>query len=307
MKKILHLTFLLSTLFVFSNAHSAIIDKIAGVINDKVFTLSEVKRIINTVGIRKEIAPFIYSEPKYTNKEMLRVLQNSFIVKDKLEELGYVVSDDSVQDRIRQTEKGLGLNRAELLRFLNSKGITFNEYFEILRSAMEYNIFNRNIIAPLVTITDQEMKNFYYKNFSSAKASAFKYNVIDFNIPANKVSKEDRARFKEILEKYRKTGTIPQIYSSLSTDELGKISGEDVPKNLREILRDTEEGGFSNVFIDDGILHVFFIESREIADSQDFLVKKRDIYNTIFLERSQKLSESWFSRESLNYYILTNI
>lgn len=307
MKKVLQLTLLLSTLFAFSNAHSALVDKIAGVINDKVFTLSEVKRISSTVGIRKEIAPFIYTQPKYTTKEMLRVLQNSFIVKDKLEELGFVVSDDSVQDRIAQTEKGLGLNREELLRFLNSKGITFNEYFEILRSAMEYNIFNRRIIAPLVTITDQEMKNYYYKQYSSAKASSFKYNVIDFNIASSKVQKEDRKQFKEILEKYRKTGTIPQIYSSLSTDELGKISGEDVPKNLREILKNTDESSFSEVFIDDGILHVFFIESREIADSQDFLRKKRDIYNAIFLERSQKLSESWFSRESLNYYILTNI
>ena len=295
---------ILSTCF---SSHAELIDKIAGVINDKVFTLSEVKRIKSTIGIRKEIAPFIYTEKSYTNKEMLRLLQHSFIVKDKLEELGFVVSDDAVQDRIRQTEKSLGLNRDELLRFLDSKGITFNEYFEILRSAMEYNIFNRRIIAPLVTITDQEMKNFYYKNYASAKASSFKYNVIDFNIPSNKVQSTDRARFREILQKYRKTGTLPQIYSALSTDELGKISGEDVPPKLRNILKNTDENSFSEVFIDDGILHVFYVDSKEIADSQDFLIKKREIYNSIFLERSQKLSESWFSREALNYYILTNI
>ena len=287
--------------------HAKVLDKIAGVINDKVFTLSEVIRINSTVGIRKEIAPFIYTQDKYSNKEMLRLLQNSFIVKDKLEELGFVVSDDSVQDRIRQTEKSLRLNRDELLKFLGSKGITYNEYFEILRSAMEYNIFNRRIIAPLVTITDQELKNFYYKSYSSAKASSFKYNVIDFNIPADKVQKDDHRRFKEILQKYRKTGSLPQIYSDLSTDELGRISGEDVPKNLRTILKNTNENSFSEEFIDDGILHVFFVESREIADSQDFLLKKREIYNSIFLERSQKLSDSWFSRESLSYYILTNI
>lgn len=295
------------TIILNTPASAKVLDKIAGVINDKVFTLSEVKRINSTVSIRQEIAPFIYTQEKYTNKEMLRLLQNSFIVKDKLEELGFVVSDDSVQDRIRQTEKSLRLNRSELLKFLDSKGITFNEYFEILRSAMEYNIFNRRIIAPLVTITDQELKNFYYKNYSSAKASSFKYNVIDFNIPASKVQKEDRKRFREILQKYRKTGSIPQIYSDLSTDELGKISGEDVSPVLRKLLQNTDENSFSEEFIDDGILHVFYVDSKEIADSQDFLIKKREIYNSIFLERSQKLSESWFSRESLSYYILTNI
>lgn len=305
MKKIISIV--LFSLIFSSLSHGKLIDKIAGVINDKFFTLSEVKRINSTLTIRQEIAPFIYSQSKYTDKEMLRLLQNSFIVKDKLEELGFVVSDDSVQDRIRQTEKSLRLNRDELLKFLDSKGITFNEYFEILRSAMEYNIFNRRIIAPLVTITDQEMKNYYYKNTSSAKASSFKYNVIDFNIPSNKVQKSDRKRFKEILQKYRKTGSIPQIYSDLSTDELGKISGEDVSPKLRALLQKTDEGSFTDEFIADGILHVFFVESKETADSQDFLAKKREIYNTIFLERSQKLSTSWFSRESLNYYILTNI
>ena len=305
MKKLLFSIVIASSLM--GSAYAEIIDKIAGVINDKVFTLSEVKRIKKTLNIRREIAPFIYTEKSYSDREMLRLLQNSFIVKDKLEELGFVVSDDAVQDRIRQTERSLGLNRSELLRFLESKGITFNEYFEILRSAMEYNIFNRRIIAPLVTITDQEMKNYYYKNFSSAKASSFKYSVVDFNIASNKVQKTDRKNFREILQKYRKTGTLPQIYSDLSTDDLGKISGEDVPAKLRAVLKNTEEGSFSEVFVDDGILHVFFVESKEIADSQDFLIKKRQIYNDIFLERSQKLSESWFSREQLNYYLLTNI
>ena len=140
-----------------------LLDKVSGVINDKVFTLSEIERVQNTVDIRREIAPFIYNQPNYNKKDILNLLQNLFIIRDKLSELGYVISDDAVESRINETEKGLGLNRKELLKFLESKGISFNEYFEILREAMEYNVFNGRVIAPLVTITDQEMKNLYYK------------------------------------------------------------------------------------------------------------------------------------------------
>lgn len=288
-------------------AHSKIIDKIAGVINDKVFTLSEVNRIKKTIDIRREIAPFIFSNKKYSKQEVLRVLQNAYIVKDKLEELGFIISDDSVEDRIKETERSLKLNRDDLLVFLSSKGITFNEYFEIIRSAMEFNIFNRRIIAPLVTITDQELKNVYYKTDSKAKSSSYNYNVIDFNIDLGKIQKSDIKKFPQVLAVYRKTGTLPEIYSSLSTDDLGNISNEDIPKALQKIFRITSEKTFSKPYISDGTLHVFYLVKKEIADSTDFLQKKRRIYNQLFMTRSSKLSQNWFSRESLKYYVLNNL
>jgi len=277
------------------NTHAKLLDKVAGVINDQIFTLSELERIKKTIDIRKEIAPFIYTKESYTLSDILLTSQHSFIVRDKLEEVGFIVSDDSVQDRIKETEKGLGLGKGQLVAFLQSRGLSYNEYFEILRSAMEYNIFNRRIIAPLVTITDQEMKNFYYKNNKDAQTSSFKYNIVDFNIPLKRVLKKDRANFPEILKKYRKTGTLPQIYSDLSTDDLGEIGSEDVSKDLHK------------VFIDSDVLHVYFVDSKEIADSSGFLKNKPKIYNQIFAKRASSLSKSWFSRESLNYYLLTNI
>ncbi len=299
-------TLILSILFS-TSLNAKLIDKVAGVINDKVFALSEITRISKTIPIRKEIAPFIYNKETYSTQDILRTEQNSFIVRDKLEEVGFVVSDSSVEDRIKQTEKSLGLGKGQLIEFLKSRGITYNEYFEILRSAMEYNIFNRRIIAPLVTITDQEMKNHYYKNSKGVKTSSFKYNIIDFNIPIKKVLKRDRSKFRDILIRYRKTGSLPQIYSDLSTDDLGEINGEDVSKKLNTLWAQTDEDTFSKIYIDSGLLHVYFVDSKEIADSADFLKNKRQIYNTIFLERSSKLSQSWFSRESLNYYLLSNL
>jgi peptidyl-prolyl cis-trans isomerase SurA len=194
-----------------AQANATLIDKVAGVINDNVYTLSEVTRVQNTLDIRKEIAPFIYKDKSSSQGDILRLMQNKFIIKDKLSELGFVISDDAVESRIKETEKSLRLNRPELLQFLKSKGISFNEYFELLREAMEYSVFQRRIIAPLVTITDQELKNFYYNMNSSNKALSFKYKVVDFTLPENKVLKSDLDRLPAILETYKKTGNIPQI------------------------------------------------------------------------------------------------
>lgn len=295
-------------LLIFSfNSQAKLVDKIAGVINDSVFTLSEIERINTTIDVRKEIAPFIYTKAKYNKQDLLILMQNLYIVKDKLSELGFVVSDDSVEDRIRETEKGLRLSRDELLAFLDSKSITFNEYFEIIRTAIEFNIFNRNIIAPLVTITDQELKERYFENDAKAKSSAFIYNLIDFSIAKSKLQASDIKRLPAILKDYRQSGNLPEIYSSISTDEIGNISDEDLQKDLKGLLRKTKVDSFSEPFILDDTIHVYFVAKKEISESQDFLNKKRFIYNDLFLERAVLLSENWFSRESLNYYIVNNL
>ncbi|MAZ49345.1 MAG: hypothetical protein CME65_12350 [Halobacteriovoraceae bacterium] len=288
-------------------ANAKLLDKVSGVINDKVYTLSEIERVQNTVNIRREIAPFIYNKPNYNKKEVLNLLQNLFIIRDKLSELGYVISDDAVESRINETEKGLGLNRKELLKFLDSKGISFNEYFEILREAMEYNVFNGRVIAPLVTITDQELKNLYYKKTKNKKALSFRYKVLDFTLPKEKVLNSDYDRLPSILEKYRTTGNIPQIYRDISTNDLGSVAGEDLPKELSEILRETDEKSFSKTYVKGDIVHIFYVSKKDLADSQEFLQAKRVLYNQIFAKRSKNITANWFSRERLSYYILNNI
>lgn len=299
------LTILLLTLTL--NAQAKLLDKIAGVVNDKVFTLSEVERIKNTVSIRKEIAPFIYKKDTISNAEVLKLLQDSFVIKDKLAELGFVIGDDAVEGRISDTQKGLNLTRKQLLEFLESKGITMNEYFELIRDAMEYNVFQRRIIGPLITITDQELKNQYYKMNSNNKALSFKYRVIDYVLPENKVLKQDKKRLQSVFEEYRKTGNIPSIYSSFATNDLGEVSDDDLPKELSNLLRKTDEKSFSKLYVKDGQIHLFYVDKKELAESSEYLAVKNRIYGMIFQERSEKITANWLSRESLNYYILNKL
>ena len=289
------------------NANAKLLDKIAGVINDKVYSLSELKRIQSTVSARKEIAPFIYTKDKYSVNDILKLQHRIFIVKDKLSEQGFVVSDDSVEARIKDTEKRLGLSRNDLLDFLASKRISFNEYFELIREATEYNIFNRRIIAPLVNITDQEIKNHYYKMNKSNKALSFKYQIVDFYLPKSKVLKQDIKRLPSILEVYQKTGNLPSIYRDIETTNLGNVSDDDLPKELSNILKKTDEGSFSTPYMKNDLVHLFFIKKKDLTASQDFISQKDMIYNEIYMKRSKSITANWFSREGLNYFVLENL
>ncbi|MCO4753324.1 MAG: hypothetical protein KC478_02525 [Bacteriovoracaceae bacterium] len=288
-------------------AYSKILDKVAGVINDKVYSLSELQRIQKTISARKEISPLIYSESKYTVKDVLDLVQHQFIIKDKLSEMGYVVSDDSVEARINETERRLGLKRSDLLNFLETKGLTFNEYFELIREAMEYNIFNTRIISPLVNITEQEIKNFYYNLKSSNTALSFNYHLMDFYIPESELINADIKNMPRVLEEYQKTGNLPAKFKNIETNDLGKLSGEDLPKELGKILKATDEGSFTAPYVKDDVVHVFYVKTKDLTESQEFLKMKNQIYDQLFLTRSKSIVKNWFAREETNYYILENI
>jgi peptidyl-prolyl cis-trans isomerase SurA len=308
MKNIIIPFFILAALLNIPDLQAKLLDKIAGVINDRVYSLSELTRIKNTITARKTIAPFIYSKKStYTLNDILKVQQRKFIIKDKLSAQGFVVSDDSVEARIKDTESRQGITRKLLIGFLKDQGITYLEYFELIREATEFNIFNSRIIAPLVNITEQELKNLYYNRNSSNKAVSFQYNLVDYTLDKSKIQKRDYKNFISILDTYKQTGKIPSIYRTIQSTEMGDLSDDDLPKELSRVLRQTNEKGFSKAYEKSGTVHFFFLNKKELIASQDYLSQKRSLQAELYSKRSVNIINNWFSRESFSYYILENI
>lgn len=283
-------------------AQEKLLDKIVAVINTKVISLSEIERIQNTLEARREISPVIYSKAKYTQKELVDILLRVFIVRDKINAQGYVINDDAVESRIKMTEERLGLKRADLLAFLKSKGLTFEEYFEVMRETMEYNIFASKIIAPLISVTEQEVKNEYYRRNTSNNTLSFKYNLTDFYISENGLADKNEEHYLNVLKDYQLTGKLPHDYKNLETNNLENITEDTLSKDLAEILKSTPEGTFSKAISLNGYLHVFYVQKKDLVESQDFARFKEKIQNEIFMSKGEAVTNNWFDREYANYY-----
>lgn len=286
-----------------AHAQEKLLDKIVAVVNTRVFSLSELKRIEDTLPARREISPIVYTRDKYNDKDLLNLMIQAFIIRDKINAQGYVINDDAVESRIKMTEERLGLKRADLLSFLKSKNITFEEYFEIIRETMEYNIFATKIIAPLISVTEQEIKNEYYRRNSSNNALAFKYNLVDFYISEKALVNRDQKRFLEVLKDYQLTGKLPEEYRSLETNQIDNLSEDGLNKDLASALKTTAEGSFSNSVTLGGNIHVFYVQKKDLVESQEFTRAKDQIQNEIFVTKGKSVSNNWFDREYSNYYI----
>jgi len=300
------LSLFLTMSFVYNNeahAQDKLLDKLVAVVNTRVISLSEVSRMEDTLNARKEVSPMVYNEPKYDKKKLLDIVIKSFIIRDKINAQGYVINDDAVESRIKMTEERLGLKRADLLNFLKTKGLTYEEYFEIIRETMEYNVFASKIIAPLVSVTEQEIKNEYYRRNSSNNALSFKYNLVDFYIKESVLVDKNEDRFLSVLKDYQLSGKLPEEYRDLESNNLDQLNEDGLTKELAAILKNTSEGSFSKASSINGYLHVFYVQKKDLVESQDFSRIKEQIQNDIFMEKGQSVTNNWFYREFSNYYI----
>ncbi|HXH75077.1 MAG TPA: hypothetical protein VNJ08_08950 [Bacteriovoracaceae bacterium] len=286
-------------------AQEKLLDKIVAVVNTRVISLSEVVRAQDTIEARREVSPMVYSDKKYDHKKLLNIMIRSSIIRDKINAQGYVINDDAVESRIKMTEEKLGLKRSDLLNFLKTKGLTYEEYFEVIRETMEYNIFASRIIAPLISVTEQEIKNEYYRRNSTNNALSFKYNLVDFFISEAKLVDKDEKKFQAVLRDYQLTGKLPQDYSALETNNLDNLNEDALPKELSAVLKTTAEGAFSKAISLNGYMHAFYVQKKDLVESQDFQKFKDQIQNEIFATKGKSVTDNWFDREYSNYYIKT--
>ncbi|MBA2405665.1 MAG: hypothetical protein H0V66_12890 [Bdellovibrionales bacterium] len=284
-------------------AQEKLLDKLVAVINTRIVSLSEITRMEDTLPARQEVSPMVYSEKKYTQKQLLDIIIRSFIIRDKINAQGYVINDDAVESRIKMTEERLGLKRADLLNFLKTKNLTYEEYFEIIRETMEYNVFASKIIAPLISVTEQEIKNEYYRRNSSNKALSFKYNLVDFYVKEADLVSKDENKFLAVLKDYQLTGKLPEEYRGLETNNLDNLNEDALSKDLAGILKNTSEGAFSKATSIGGFMHVFYVQKKDLVESEDFAKFKEDIQSDIFMSKGKSVTNHWFDREYSNYYI----
>lgn len=273
------------------------------VYDDQIITLSQIQRIQDNVLARKNISPMLYRKNNYSNQDLINLTIRSFLIREKLSKIGYVISDDQVESQIKSTEERLKLTRESLLEFLEGNNLTFEEYFEITRNTIEFNIFISKVIYPLISITEQEVKNFFYKENISNKTLSFQYSLVDFYIDRKKVTKNMLNNFQTVLKQFQIDGTLPKDFADIETNILGEVNEDGLTALLKNVLKSTNEGSFSIPVLIGDDYHVFFVKKKDLTESHLFQKAKENIKLKLYESLSKKVTSLWLEREKNKHYI----
>ena len=283
--------------------HAELLDKMLAVVDDKIITLSQVNRIESNFASRKGISPNIFNKESYNKKEIVELMIQRIMIRDRLTEMGYIISDDRVESEIKSKEKMLRLDRAALLNFLKTNNLTFDEFFELTRESIEFNVFISTVIQPLISVTEQEIKNTFYKQNKANKSLTFKYTLVDFNLPKAKLNSSQVKQFPKVLEQYQANGILPKAYTGLDTDTIPDIHQEDLNQKLRNLLKETDEGSFSKSILIGDAYHVYYVKKKDAAESEMYQRSKEKIRNQIFSKQINSISDFWYGNQEKKHYI----
>ncbi|MCB9060525.1 MAG: SurA N-terminal domain-containing protein [Halobacteriovoraceae bacterium] len=291
--------------FVFSaSIHAKLLDKTVAVVNTNIIMQSEVERILQNYKMRSQISPGIYDNRQINDQNIVNLLIRKYLIRSKLQEMGHVISNEDIENYINSVvQKGLGFNRAQLTEYLMQQNMTFNEYFEITRESQEFTIYNRRIIMPLVSITEQEVKNQFFELNKNDSTLAVKYNLVDFSISKSDVSKDLLTGMSKALKAMSETGNLSSDYKNVSTNDLGEITEDGLTKDLKMLLKSTPEGSFSSPILLNNEYHVFFVKKKDLAESFIFTENKEKIREILMRKKVAEISKIWVERESNKHYV----
>lgn len=299
MKNLLNSTLLIIFLASFNGLakkpSTKLIDKIVGVINEQSITLSEVKRIQKTLKGRRDIAGVLYNKLK-TQKDIINFLFQMFVVKKELDALGMSVSESRVDAQIENTLKRVRLTKAQLIRQLTKNGLTFEEYYQVIKQSMEFSLFQQRIIAPLVAISEQEIKSLYLQKAGDKAAQTVQYKLKDYLVDASKVSLEKANQLQEQIQSALKQGKTLKL-KNIEMIDLGDIKSSSLSSQIRKHITSVEQGNVSKPLKLGGNYHLFYIEKKDIAQSDAFEKVKPQIANYLFERKSINISKSYFERK----------
>ena len=284
-------------------AQAKLLDKIVGIVDDNVITLSQITRIQKSLLVRKNIAPMIYNKSQFTDEEILDITMDKFLIRAKLTELGYAITDDQVEAQIKSNEKRLNVDRPALLKFLKEQNSTFSEYFEILREAIEYSYFINRVISPMVAVSDQDVKNYYFKQNSKDTRLNFKYTLIDYAISKSVVPRVEKGQLEEVVRQYRINSNLPEKFSTLTATSLDDIGEDGLASDLKALLKKTDEGSLTSPIILEGSHHIFYLAKKDLVESEAFAKAKDKMREELTEIATKAESDTWLEREKNKHYI----
>ncbi|MBY0415279.1 MAG: peptidylprolyl isomerase [Bdellovibrionales bacterium] len=293
--------FFLATILLSFNTEAKLLDKISAIVDDNIITLSQITHNVKNLSIKRSVAPMIYDKSAFTGEEILQIAINKFLIRSKLSELGYTITDDQVEAQIKPNQERLGVDRKQLIAFLKQQGTSFDEYFETLREAIEYSYFINRVISPMISISEQDVKNSYYKTNTDSRVN-FKYTLVDYGIGKD-VVKPSKGQMEEVVKQYRISGVLPEDFSTLNVSNLDDITEEGITSELKNLLQKTDEGSLTTPIILNGQHHVFYITKKDLVETEAFVAQKDKIKDQLFEKTVKSETAVWFERERNKHYI----
>ncbi|MGK5088458.1 peptidylprolyl isomerase [Bdellovibrionota bacterium FG-2] len=234
-----------------------------------------------------------------------------FLIDEKIITQEFPVSDSEVEQSINSIQTNNKLDRVGLRSALSEQGFSFEDYFSLIRmSRSKTNLIDRDIRTK-VTISDDDVKNFFYNNYSQESASAINYHLQLISISTRSFKTTSAAydvasnALKQLKagESFEEVAKRVSDHPSASTGgDLGELTEDQISPDIRAQLKSLAIGKVSNVFGGPSSNSYFILKlvDKKSSEGERFEKMKGEIRNHLFASEYQHQLSLWLSRQRQN-------
>ena len=249
----------------------------------------------------------IKSYKERMRKDALKELIESHLVDTKIKEANIVVTENEIEDRIREIAVSEGLTLEELKILIESHGSTFEKWKEMMQfpKRLAFTQLVEPKMAGKVNITEEDAREFYNKNVNSYKTPEqvrashilIKPDKSDPNADPNEAEAADKAKIEQLLEKIKAGADFAELAransacsSAAKGGDLGLFAKGRMVPPFEKAAFELEVGQVSNVVKTRFGYHIIKVTDRKEATVTTFEQAKDEIIDRLTGEKQDEIA-----------------
>jgi peptidyl-prolyl cis-trans isomerase SurA len=283
-----------------------LLDRVAAVVNDGVVLKSEVDGQVQMVTERLQQQRTELPPANVLRQQILERLVVQEIQLQRADRGGVKVSDEMLNNSLRDVAERNKMTLDQLPRALESQGVNYAAYRDSMRKEMTISLLRRRDVLEKIIVTPREIDQYLAKQSGSIDNQEFNISHILLALPQAATPgqlEEVSAHAKDIYERARKGEDFAQLavtYSNSQTaldgGSLGWRKGPQLPTFIADLVAHMQPGDIAEPVRTPSGFHIIKLNERRGAEEQ---VMVNQVHARHILMRTNELQDDATVKQKL--------
>jgi peptidyl-prolyl cis-trans isomerase SurA len=287
---VLYAILLLLTIFLPTYLHSEVVDRVVAIVNDDIITLRETERY---VPVEKEGSfPSINEYVRNIKlREKMDILIDDVLIRQQAKKLNIVLTDKEVEGVVANIKKQHLIGDEEFKEQLAKEGIGYKDFLAGVKASLLRSRVLARLISPDVTITENDLKDYYNKHLEEFRDEDYRLKHIFFSPKRPDIENRAMAAYK-LLKEGQPFESVAKEFSddpsAAQGGDIGFMKKEDLIPEFKGAVHFLTPGGYSQILKTNYGLHILKLIEVRAGATLPFDTVKTQIQQKIVQEQSEK-------------------
>lgn len=301
-------------------ANAELVDRVVAIVENEPILLSDLtiarQQIKSEQGIDDLVFPDLGSQNKALMEESFLIdrLVQAKLVDAEIKRSDIKVTDDMVEQQVRDVAKQNKLTREQLKEALLRQGMVFEEYLRLTKRSLERRAFIERNIQSKVRISEEEINNLLLREMPSQSAQHFENQISRILIlKKGRSDSECKAKADEAYKKIQAGASFESVAPDYSEDPdfsnggiLGTFKTGELSPAFEGQLKSMNEGEVSQPFKTDEGYQILKLNSRKVIPNPAVEAKRNEARAKLSALAFRRQFDAWIEQKKKTAFVRIN-